>query len=110
MDNLTPAREVQSISNLKDAFQTRKRREEKESSYCSTASSEPTDEEIMDIVQRKPRIPLRPKLSTKQDANFNVVKPKRWSDYRASWNQVVHNHHGSSLSKSEQVEIIFIVK
>ena len=57
-------------------------REEKEWSICSTKSSEssePTDEEIADLVQRKPVVNLRTKLSTKavSDANFNAVKLKR---------------------------------
>ena len=59
-------------------------REEKEWSICSTKSSEssdPTDEEIADLVQNKKPVVvnLRTKLSTKavSDANFNAVKLKR---------------------------------
>ena len=57
-------------------------RDEKEWSICSTKSSEssePTDEEIADLVQRKPVVNLRTKLSTKavSDSNFNAVKLKR---------------------------------
>ena len=114
-------REVQSISDLDKldtdknnpaAFQhgnKKKQGEDKESSVCSNTSSEPTDEEIVDIVQKRdPVINLRNRLSTKavSDANFNAVKLKRWSDYRASWNQHVVSRTGGSnqnLSKSEQV-------
>ena len=39
--------------------------------------------------ENNPVVMLRNKISTKasSDSNFNTIKPKRWSDYRASWNQ-----------------------
>ena len=61
------AREVQSISDLhkldndtKPAFHDKKKHEEKEWSVSSTksSSSEPTDEEIADLVQRQGIIKL----------------------------------------------------
>jgi hypothetical protein len=79
-------------------------RSQKEWSICSTksSSSEPTDEEIADLVQRKP-INMRNKLSTKalSDANFNAVKLKRWSDYRTSWNQHIGSKSDHVLSPTQ---------
>ena len=108
-------REVQSISDLhkldnhktKAAFEVKPKVVPRDLKESSSESSEPTDEEIVDIVQKtnNPVVQLRAKLSTsvQSDSNFNVVKPKRWSDYRASWNQVVNfNKPTNPLSKSEQ--------
>ena len=83
---MAPPREAQSISDLQELNNTAFQRQSKES---STSSNDTTDEEIVDLVQKAPVVTLRNKIGTQvgTDANFNTIKPKRWSDYRASWNQ-----------------------
>ena len=121
-------REVQSISDLQvlssnvelnmlsssvELNNTAFQRQLKES---STSSNETTDEEIVELVQKKPIVTMRSKLlSTKaaSDSNFNTIKPKRWSDYRASWNQsfgsneandTITNNNDGHLSTVIEVE------
>ena len=75
---MAPPREAQSISDLQELNNTAFQRQSKES---STSSNDTTDEEIVDLVQKAPVVTLRNKIGTQvgTDANFNTIKPKRWS-------------------------------
>jgi hypothetical protein len=102
-----PGKKISQMSTLDNELVVLLPRTEKESSCSSTETSETTDQEEAPARKKVNNIQnyksitekisdFKTKLSTKavSDSNFNAVKLKRWSDYRASW----HQHQQESLS------------